>query len=151
MIKNIAACLLVAVPVFAAAQTTTDPDRVMVPGSASHMLSIDVPAKPLRLDRDDFDRYRGAYDLSNGQTLQVFRDGLRMYAEVDQLGRHQIVASARNAFVALDKKMKMRIDLRDDGSVGGELVMMVPAANLAGVAGVAGLPGPERLVRLSFP
>lgn len=103
--------------------------RVAVP---AHNLSIDLPARPYRMWRDEFKQFAGAYDLSNGDTLELRRDGAAMYARIGKQDEHRIIASSRNAFVALDRKLKVRIDLHDDGSVGGELVMMVPAQNLAG-------------------
>ena len=103
--------------------------RVAVP--ANH-LSIDLPARPYRMWRDEFKQFAGGYDLSNGDTLELRRDGAAMYARIGKQEEHRIIASSRNAFVALDRKLKVRIDHHDDGSVGGELVMVVPAQNLAG-------------------
>lgn len=103
--------------------------RVAVP---AHNLSIDLPARPYRMWRDEFKQFAGAYDLSNGDTLELRRDGAAMYARIGKQDEHRIIASSRNAFVALDRKLKVRIDLHDDGSVGGELVMKVPVQNLAG-------------------
>ena len=41
-------------------------------------------------------------------------------------------ATDNNAFVALDHQLKVRIEHNDDGSVSGELVMVVPSQNLSG-------------------
>ena len=106
-----------------------DSQRVAVP---AHNLSIDLPARPYRMWRDEFKQFAGGYDLSNGDTLELRRDGAAMYARIGKQEEHRIIASSRNAFVALDRKLKVRIDHHDDGSVGGELVMVVPAQNLAG-------------------
>lgn len=103
--------------------------RVAVP---AHPLSIDLPARPYRMWREEFKQFAGGYDLSNGDTLELRRDGAAMYARIGKQEEHRIIASGRNAFVALDRKLKVRIDHHDDGSVGGELVMVVPAQNLAG-------------------
>ena len=54
-----------------------------------------------------------------------------MYARIDDQDEHRIIAATSNSFVALDRQLAMRIDLRDDGSVGGEVLMMVPAESLA--------------------
>ena len=48
--------------------------------------------------------------------------------------------------VALDRQLKVRIDHHDDGSVGGELVMVVPARQLAD-----GSAQGEHLATLGFP
>jgi len=106
-----------------------DSQRVAVP---AHNLSIDLPARPYRMWRSEFKQFAGGYDLSNGDTLELRRDGTAMYARIGKQEEHRIIASGRNAFVALDRKLKVRIDHHDDGSVGGELVMVVPAQNLAG-------------------
>lgn len=103
--------------------------RVAVP---AHPLSIDLPARPYRMWREEFKQFAGGYDLSNGDTLELRREGAAMYARIGKQEEHRIIASGRNAFVALDRKLKVRIDHHDDGSVGGELVMVVPAQNLAG-------------------
>lgn len=103
--------------------------RVAVP---AHNLSIDLPARPYRMWREEFKQFAGGYDLSNGDTLELRREGAAMYARIGKQEEHRIIASSRNAFVALDRKLKVRIDHHDDGSVGGELVMVVPAQNLAG-------------------
>lgn len=105
--------------------------RVAVP---AHNLSLDLPARPYRMWRDEFKQFAGAYDLSNGDTLELRRDGAAMYARIGKQDEPRIIASSRNAFAALDRKLKVRIDLHDDGSVGGELLMMVPVQNLERIA-----------------
>lgn len=110
------------------AQTLPQDQTVQVPG---HSLRIDVPDQPRHMLREDFQQFAGAYDLSNGDTLQLRRSGTVMYARIGNQDEHRIVATARNAFVALDRQLKVRIDHHDDGSVGGELVMVVPARQLA--------------------
>ena len=96
--------------------------------------------------REDFQQFAGAYDLSNGDTLQLRRAGGIMYARIGNQPEHRIVATSRNAFVALDRQLKVRIDHHDDGSVGGELVMVVPARQLAD-----GSAQGEHLATLAFP
>ena len=111
------------------AQTLPQDKTVEVPG---HSLRIEVPAQPRYMMRDDFLPFAGTYDLSNGDTLQLRRAGSIMYARIGKQPEHRIVATGRNAFVALDRQLKVRIDHHADGSVGGELVMVVPAQNLSG-------------------
>ena len=50
----------------AIAQTLPDSQRVVVPG---HLPSIDLPARPHYMMREDFKQFSGSYDLSNGDTL----------------------------------------------------------------------------------
>ncbi len=111
-----------------------------------HALRIEVPAQPRHMLREDFQQFAGAYDLSNGDTLQLRRAGSIMYARIGNQPEHRIVATGRNAFVALDRQLKVRIDHHADGRVGGELVMVVPARRLAD-GGTQG----EHLATLAFP
>ena len=127
----------------AGAQTLPQDKTVDV---AAHSLRIDVPDQPRYMLREDFQKFAGAYDLSNGDTLQLRRAGGIMYARIGNQPEHRIVATSRNAFVALDRQLKVRIDHHDDGSVGGELVMVVPARQLAD-----GSAQGEHLATLAFP
>ncbi|MGK5030105.1 hypothetical protein [Janthinobacterium sp. MDT1-19] len=127
----------------ATAQTLPQNMTVDVPG---HSLRIDVPAQPRHMLREEFQQFAGAYDLSNGDTLQLRRAGTIMYARIGNQPEHRIVATGRNSFVALDRQLKVRIDHHDDGSVGGELVMVVPARQLAD-----GSAQGEHLATLGFP
>lgn len=124
MNKWLAVCALCAASSFGGSASAQEPgERVTIPGSA---LKIDIPDRRHYMDSADFDEFRGEYQLSNGQTLTLSGKGKFMYAEIDQLGQHRIIATARNAFVALDRQLKMRIDWRDNGSTGGEVLMVVP-------------------------
>lgn len=134
---------LAATGMAAQGQTLPPDSTVEVPG---HALRIEVPAQPRHMLREDFQQFAGAYDLSNGDTLQLRRAGSIMYARIGNQPEHRIVANGRNAFVALDRQLKVRIDHHADGSVGGELVMVVPARRLAD-GGTQG----EHLATLAFP
>lgn len=125
------------------AQTLPDSQRVVVPGNP---LSIDLPARRHYMMSDDFKQFAGGYDLSNGDTLELRRAGATMYARIGKQQEHQIVATGRNSFVALDRQLKVRIDHKDDGTVGGELVMVVPSQQLAD-----GSVTQERVAAINFP
>lgn len=126
MKKLILASLLGTSALFAFAQTA--PDTVTVPG---HALRIDAPTSIRHMDKDEFYRFKGAYDLSNGQTLSLTRGATRMYAEIDDQGKHEIVATGQGEFVALDRQLKMTLEPQDDNDMRGELLMMVPAKAMA--------------------
>ncbi|WP_058049742.1 hypothetical protein [Janthinobacterium sp. Ant5-2-1] len=111
------------------AQTLPPEHTVTVPGNA---LRIDVPEHPRYMMRQDCKKFVGTYDLSSGDTLELRLAGAVMYARIGKQEEHRIVATDHNAFVALDRQLKVRIDHNDDGSVDGELVMVVPAQNLSG-------------------
>ncbi|SDY93660.1 hypothetical protein SAMN04515617_13224 [Collimonas sp. OK242] len=123
----------------ASAQTTPDNQTVNVTGPA---LRIDLPSQHHRMHPDEFYDYMRSYNLSNGATLAVFYRGRKMYAEVGDLGRHEIVATAPNVFVALDRQLKMTINLRGDNDASGELIMAAPRKQLAN----AGVIRKQRLV-----
>jgi hypothetical protein len=121
-------------------------DTVTIPAPAQSISAIEAPTQRVYMSDMEFGSYKGGYDLSNGQVLTLTKKGSRMYAEVGDLGEHQVVAVARNTFVALDQKLRVRIDL-DTGigdGVGGELVMVVPGRS------VAGLPAQDTLMRVAF-
>lgn len=122
MKKLVLISLLSLVSMTATAQTAPSDETATIIGA---MPRIELPTQIHRMDSDEFYKFRGSYDLSNGKTLSLYNRGLKMYGAVDNQERHEIVATSANAFVALDRQMKMRIDFHDDGSVGGELVMVV--------------------------
>lgn len=114
------------------AQSLPDSQTVTIPGGRLH--TIELPAHRHFMSAETFAPFRGGYELSNGQVLHLRNAGsigAIMYARIDNQDAHRIIASGRNSFVALDRQLAMRIDLRDDGSVGGEVLMRVPAEKLA--------------------
>lgn len=113
------------------AQSLPDSQTVVIPGG--RLQTIELPAHRHFMNAQDFAPFRGGYELANGQVLHLRNAGSigAMYARIDDQDEHRIVAATSNSFVALDRQLAMRIDLRDDGSVGGEVLMMVPAESLA--------------------
>ncbi|KAB0324986.1 hypothetical protein O3297_06435 [Janthinobacterium sp. SUN128] len=114
------------------AQTLPDSQTVVVPGGRLH--TIELPAHRHFMSAESFAPFRGGYELSNGQVLYLRNAGsigAMMYARIDDQEEHRIIATGSDSFVALDQQLAMRIDLRDDGSVGGEVLMRVPAEKLA--------------------
>jgi hypothetical protein len=112
--------LLGVISVAAIAQTAPDAS-VRVPG-----YQIELPAKPFRMFPGDFDAYKGAYDLSNGDFMVLRSVGRRMYAHVGYRPPTELIAASRNEFVAVDRQLKMTLSEGGYGDVTGELVMVVP-------------------------
>lgn len=139
----LAAASMGAVWLPASAQTAQQEETVTIP--APQLQGIEAPTRRHYMDDAEFGAFKGGYSLSNGQVLVLKRVGTRMYAEVGDMGRHQIVAVSSNTFVALDRQLKVRIDLADSGEVGGELLMVVPGSSVAGAD-----PGQDRLLRVAF-
>ncbi len=114
------------------AQSLPDSQTVVVPGG--RLQTIELPAHKHFMTAERFAPFRGGYELSNGQVLHlrnIGSVGALMYARIDDQEEHRIVASGSHSFVALDRQLAIRIDLRNDGSVGGEVLMQMPAAKLA--------------------
>lgn len=110
------------------AQTANDVDTVTI---SKPLPRIEIPARTYHMTTDEFYQFRGGYELSNGQTLTLFQRGSSQYAQLSDQASHKIVATGANSFVALDKQLQMRIDLKDSGEVTGELLMVVPYKDVA--------------------
>ncbi|MES2046753.1 MAG: hypothetical protein V4447_00010 [Pseudomonadota bacterium] len=78
---------------------------------------------------EQFAKFKGAYTMKNGMTLSVFEIDRARFAQIDDEEKHEIVATAANAFAANDKKMKMNIDLGDRGQASGEVFYLFPGIN----------------------
>lgn len=88
--------------------------------------SITLPAKPYKMFPEDWDTFKGTYDMSNGQTMVLRRTGLRMYAKVANRPPQELVAAAENVFVAVDQQLKMTLVDEGLGHVTGQMVMVAP-------------------------
>ena len=128
MKNTVISIVVIAASALATAQVLPPQRTVEVPALS---LRITPPAQPRYLSREDFQPYAGEYTLANGQSLRLRQYGGLQYAKVGDGEEHRIVAAAPNVFVALDRKLKVRIDRRSDGTATGELVMMVPPQRLA--------------------
>jgi hypothetical protein len=118
--------LLIVAPVAQAQEQ----DTISVPVPANE-LRIDLPDHHKKMWPNDYEAYKGAYTLSNGKTLSIVGRGSNMYAYVDNDRHHKIAAVGPNTFVALDRQLKMQINLRDGGEPDGWVTMVVPAQRLS--------------------
>jgi hypothetical protein len=126
----------------AAAQSVPDDHTMQITAPS---FKIELPAHYRHMRQEDFSDFIRSYDLSNGMTLDLFQRGGQMYAAVSGQDRHEIVAVAPNTFVALDRQLKMTINLPENADANGELIMVVPAHSMAG-GGVAS----EQLMRVAL-
>ncbi|MBV8666503.1 MAG: hypothetical protein JO269_08480 [Burkholderiaceae bacterium] len=86
---------------------------------------IGVPRHPYPMGPDEFYKFKGSYDLANGQTLSLFNRGRVMFAKIGGQARHSIVAASPDTFVAKDHMMKIRFDpAHEDGDRTGELFLV---------------------------
>lgn len=89
-------------------------------------LTIGQPERQYYIDPKESLQFRGTYELSNGQVLTLSAVGNVMYGEVGDQGQHRLVATRHNTFVALDRKLQVRLDRGQAGDTAGEVLMAVP-------------------------
>ena len=97
-------------------QTAMAADVVVISGKKA-----DVADQSYKMHMEDFLFYKGAYDLSNGKSIAVYNQGLRMFAQLDGQDRQEIFATSRDTFASANQQMKMRIELLANGNVRGEV------------------------------
>lgn len=98
---------------------------------------IEVPAQPIHMFPGDFDKYKGSYDLSNGESMTLRQVGSHIYADVGDRPRTEMVATTRNSFVAVDRQFKMTLQGSGyDGNLSGEMLLTTPASAAQQASGV---------------
>jgi len=122
----------------AAAQTAQESVTIPAP-----RLQIVVPAHTYQISRWDFADLPGIYELANGQTLRLRHNGFAMFAQLDDESQHRVVATGPSSFVALDRQLQVRIELREDGTYGGEVLIATPAR-------MAATDQPQEVIRLAL-
>jgi hypothetical protein len=123
MKRLVATGCLFALALTAYAQSTEQ--KVLIPASKEVQRTYMSP--------DEFGKYKGAYDLSNGKTLYLIRKAARMYARVDEQSEHEITRAGNGKFQALDGKMWMELVWANDDSVSGSLNYIDEAPSVAGL------------------
>lgn len=107
-----------------AATAQTEPDSAV----RIHGYQIQLPAHPYSMFAGDFDAYKGAYDLSNGDTMVLRSYGRHMYALIGDRPLTEMVAASPREFVAVDRQFKMTLAPAGD-DVTGELFLVVPGSS----------------------
>lgn len=105
------------------AQAQQGDESVTIPAPG---LTIDQPVRLYYIGPSEIQEFRGVYELADGRLMHLTGSGTTIYAEVEGHGQHRMVATQRNTFVAQDRQLQVRLDLRRDGGVGGEVLMVVP-------------------------
>ena len=121
--------LFVAMGLLAVSAQAQEVDQVRVAGQ-----KVATPLPHYKMWKDDFKPFKGEYTLSNGLILAVSSSGQKKFAQVGNLGRHEIVPVGPDRFEALDAKLSLHIDLRENGEVGGELSYYDDVPATAGAA-----------------
>jgi hypothetical protein len=114
----------------ATAQSQSDDTSVRIPG-----YPFQLPAQPHRLMPGDFDAFKGAYDMSNGDSMVLRQIGRKVYADVGDRPRTELIAAARNEFVSVDRQLKMTLNTHEDGPVTGELLIASPVQEMGQARG----------------
>lgn len=116
------------------AQTSTTQTPAMQDESAVDTVNlspgnrITLPERRYYMSPDQFYDFKGSYSLANGMTLSMYSTSFGlMYARLNNQESHRIIATEANTFVALDKQLKMHIDLKDNGDAGGYVLMALPS------------------------
>jgi hypothetical protein len=104
------------------AQTASEVPTVKITASQNSYSSMQT----YEMSPEEFNKFKGAYTLTNGMVLSLFENDRTRYAQIDDSNQHEIIAVAPNAFVAQDKQLRMRIDLSEDGKGRGELNYLLP-------------------------
>lgn len=90
-----------------------------------HGNQIQLPTHKYPMFPGDFDVYKGAYDLSNGETMVLQSTGRRIFAQIGARPRTEMVAASYTEFVAVDRQFKMTLE-EAFGEVTGEILLVVP-------------------------
>ncbi|WP_426175168.1 hypothetical protein [Massilia sp. TWR1-2-2] len=101
---------------------------------------IELPEQPYRLMPGDFIDFKGAYDMSNGDTMVLRQYGRKLFAEIGDGPRTEIIPATRSEFVSLDEQLKMTLNRNFGGLVKGELLMASPPQTMGQAGGTGRSP-----------
>lgn len=84
-----------------------------------------------RMNLDEFGQFVAIYDLSNGMSIALYNRGNNMYAKLSNEFPERIFATSGNSFESKESLLKIRIDLKDNGEVGGEVQIPIASSTVA--------------------
>lgn len=99
--------------IFGTALAQTPVETVVVPAQKD--------IKPLLLGPDEILEYIGDYQLANGKTLLLTRQGARMYGQIGSLPKHEMIETGLRKFEAKDGKLSVHIKYTWDGQITGSV------------------------------
>lgn len=88
-------------------------DTVMVPAQKD--------AKPLTLWPGDLLEYIGDYQLANGKTLYLTKQGSKLFGQIGQQPKHELVSTGLRKFNAVNGKLSVHIKYTWDGQITGNV------------------------------
>ena len=113
----------------ASAQPAADGNTVTITGNQR---TIALPESPRAMSEQEFGKFVGSYDLSDGSSIALYtRLGLK-YAAIHGEAPHPLVAKDGHTFIAKDLQLAITIDKHDDGTVSGEVLKAVSSEKVAG-------------------
>ena len=81
------------------------------------LLTASVSAAAQGMKSNEFNDFRGQYQLDNGRQLTMTSEGKRQIAEIDGIGRVEVVAASDTTFVAKDGSLTLQFERWKNGNV----------------------------------
>jgi hypothetical protein len=116
-----------------------DDPMVTISGAKSEMQE-----QSRAMSADEFSRFAGSYELSNGSSIALFTRGQKKYAALHGEAWHELAATSSNTFVAKDHQLKIDIWRDDNGVVSGDVY--IPKSDVQTADGGTG----THLVKVAF-
>ena len=89
------------------------------------LFAVSVSATAEGMKSNEFNDFVGQYQLDNGRLLTMTFEGRRQIAEIDGMGRIEVVAISNTTFVAKNGSLQLKFDRWKNGNVTG-VVVTVP-------------------------
>lgn len=84
---------------------------------AALLFAVCLPAAAASMSSNQFDDFRGQYQLKDGRTLTMVAVGRRFMAEVDGIGRVEVIPAGDAAFKAKDGRLVLTFERWPNGNV----------------------------------
>ncbi len=81
------------------------------------LLTVSLSAAAQEMTSNEFNDFRGQYQLDGGRLLTMTSEGRRHIADIDGIGRIEVVAASDTAFVAKDGSVTLQFERWKNGNV----------------------------------
>lgn len=81
------------------------------------LLTASLSAAAQEMKSNEFSDFRGQYQLQDGRLLTMTSEGRRQIAEIDGIGRVEVVAASDTTFVAKDGSLTLQFKRWKNGNV----------------------------------
>lgn len=92
-------------------------EKKMTRWMAALLLAACLPAAAASMSSNQFDDFRGQYQLKDGRTLTMVAVGRRFVAEVDGIGRIEVIPAGDAVFKARDGSLVLTFERWPNGNV----------------------------------